>query len=48
MIKIDVEGFEQPVLTGAQALLQKRNVWFIAAECNVGIIKPEGQADFLK
>jgi hypothetical protein len=48
MIKIDVEGFEQPVLSGAEALLQKRSVWFIAAECNIGIIREEGQANFLK
>jgi hypothetical protein len=30
-MKIDVEGFEREVLTGAQGLLERRNVWFIAA-----------------
>jgi FkbM family methyltransferase len=48
MIKIDVEGFEEPVLTGAKALLSKHNAWFIAAEANIGIIQKEGQASLLK
>jgi hypothetical protein len=29
-MKIDVEGFELEVLQGAQVLLQKRNVWWVA------------------
>jgi hypothetical protein len=29
-MKIDVEGFELEVLQGAQGLLQKHNVWWVA------------------
>ncbi|KAI8477232.1 MAG: S-adenosyl-L-methionine-dependent methyltransferase [Monoraphidium minutum] len=47
-IKIDVEGFESQVLAGAEGLLRDHNVWFIAAECNVELIKAAGQAAFLK
>jgi hypothetical protein len=36
------------VLQGGEGLFQKRNVWFMAAECNVDIIKAEGRANFLK
>ncbi|GBF94364.1 hypothetical protein Rsub_06986 [Raphidocelis subcapitata] len=48
MIKIDVEGYEPSVLKGAEGLLRDHNVWFIAAEANSDIIKPEEQAEFLK
>jgi hypothetical protein len=48
VVKIDVEGFEFNVLQGGEGLFKKRNVWFMAAECNVDIIKESGKADFLK
>ncbi|WIA15478.1 hypothetical protein OEZ85_002118 [Tetradesmus obliquus] len=48
VMKIDVEGFELEVLQGAQGLLQQHNVWYIMAECNVGIIGRDGQHRFLR
>lgn len=48
VMKIDVEGFELEVLQGAQGLLQKHNVWYIMAECNVGIIGRDGEQRFLR
>uniref|UniRef100_A0A383VEQ7 Methyltransferase FkbM domain-containing protein n=1 Tax=Tetradesmus obliquus TaxID=3088 RepID=A0A383VEQ7_TETOB len=48
VMKIDVEGFELEVLQGAQGLLQKHNVWYIMAECNIGIIGRDGEQRFLR
>jgi len=36
------------VLEGAEELLTSYNVWYIMAECNVGIVGLEGQKKYLK
>jgi hypothetical protein len=47
-LKIDVEGFEQKVLTGAKGLLTQHKVHYIMAECNTGIIGEEGGKRFIQ
>lgn len=46
VMKMDVEGFEQQVLLGAEGLLKKYNVHYIVAECTFGG-EPK-QREFLK
>jgi hypothetical protein len=48
VLKIDVEGFEQKVLTGAKGLLTQHKVHYIMAECNTGIIGEEGGKRFIQ
>jgi FkbM family methyltransferase len=48
IMKIDVEGFEVEVLTGAEELFSKYEVRYIMTECNVGIIGDEGKKKYLK
>lgn len=48
VLKVDVEGFEQKVLTGAKDLLTKHRVHYIMAECNTGIIGEEGGKRFIQ
>lgn len=45
-MKMDVEGFEQQVLLGAEGLLKKYNVAYIVAECTFG--GDEKRRGFLK
>ncbi|KIZ00259.1 hypothetical protein MNEG_7702 [Monoraphidium neglectum] len=47
-MKIDVEGFESEVLKGASGLLQNFNVFYIIAECNIGILGLERAKKFLR
>eukprot|EP00879_Flechtneria_rotunda_P004881 GHRR01005155.1.p1 GENE.GHRR01005155.1~~GHRR01005155.1.p1 ORF type:complete len:483 (+),score=198.37 GHRR01005155.1:74-1522(+) len=48
VLKIDVEGFETEVLKGAEQLLTKHNVWYIMAECNVGLIGVQAGKTFIR
>ena len=34
-LKLDVEGFELPVIQGAEQILKQRRVWFMVVELNL-------------
>ena len=48
VMKLDVEGFELPVLQGAAALLQQHSVWHVMSEVNLGILGPGRARDYLR
>jgi hypothetical protein len=49
VVKIDIEGFEEPALRGAEALLAdpRARPWFILTECNLGILT-DGGAGYIR
>jgi len=44
VVKIDIEGFEEPALKGADALLlnPRTRPWFLLTECNLGLLNDGG------
>jgi FkbM family methyltransferase len=49
VVKIDIEGFEEPALRGASAMLDdpRTRPWFVLTECNLGILAHGGR-DYIR
>jgi hypothetical protein len=49
VVKIDIEGFEEPALRGADALFlnPRTRPWFVLTECNLGLLK-DGGSDYMR
>jgi FkbM family methyltransferase len=48
VLKIDVEGFEEDVLNGADKLLSSGRVKYLLTECNLGLIGQERQNQYIR
>jgi FkbM family methyltransferase len=48
VLKIDVEGFEEDVLGGADKLLSSGRVKYMLTECNTNIIGQERQNHYIR